>query len=91
MLKQPNHKAGKPPVSQGVVNRVLKLVQTQRPEAATHWSTREIAKRGGHAGFSFQSADQSPAARSTGLLRYRPLNEIQRKRPLIPTYRTVVG
>jgi transposase len=47
LLKQPNHKPGKPPVSQAVVNRVLKLVQTKRPEAATHWSTREIAKEVG--------------------------------------------
>jgi len=45
LLKQPNHKPGKAPVSQDVVNRVLKLVQSKRPEAATHWSTREIAKR----------------------------------------------
>ncbi len=45
LLKQPNHKPGKAPVSQEVINRVLKLVQTERPEAATHWSTREIAKR----------------------------------------------
>ena len=47
LLKQPNHKPGKQPVSQEVVKRVLKLVQTQRPKAATHWSTREIAKRVG--------------------------------------------
>ncbi len=47
LLKQPNHKPGKAPVSQQVINRVLKLVQTQRPEAATHWSTRQIAKQVG--------------------------------------------
>jgi transposase len=47
LLKQPNHKPGKEPISQKVVNRVLKLVQTQQPEAATHWSTREIAKQVG--------------------------------------------
>jgi len=47
LLKQPNHKPGKAPISQKVVNRVLKLVQTKRPEAATHWSTREIAKQVG--------------------------------------------
>ena len=35
------------PASQRVINRVLKLMQTQRPEAATHWSTREIARRVG--------------------------------------------
>ena len=45
LLKQPNHKPGKAPITQKVINRVLKLVQTQRPEAATHWSTREIAKQ----------------------------------------------
>jgi len=47
LLKQPNHKPGRTPISQKVVNKVLKLVQTQRPEAATHWSTREIAKQVG--------------------------------------------
>jgi transposase len=47
LLRQPNHKPGKPPVSQAVINRVLKLVQTGRPEAATHWSTREIARQVG--------------------------------------------
>ena len=47
LLKQPNHKPGKAPVSQEVINRVLKVVQSERPEAATHWSTREIAKRVG--------------------------------------------
>jgi transposase len=45
LLKQPNHKPGKTPVSQKVVNQVLKLVQSERPADATHWSTREIAKR----------------------------------------------
>jgi len=30
-----------------VINKVLKLVQTERPRDATHWSTREIAKRVG--------------------------------------------
>jgi len=47
LLKQPNHKPGKKPVAQDVINRILKLVQSKRPEAATHWSTREIAKRVG--------------------------------------------
>ena len=47
LLKQPNHKPGKAPVNQRVVNRVLKMVQTERPSDATHWSTREIAKRVG--------------------------------------------
>jgi transposase len=47
LLKQPNHKPGKAPLRQTVINRVLKVVQTERPEAATHWSTREIAKRVG--------------------------------------------
>ena len=47
LLKQPNHKPGKAPVSQKVINRVLKLVQTQKPKDATHWSTREIAKQVG--------------------------------------------
>jgi hypothetical protein len=47
LLKQPNHKPGKAPVSQAVINRVLKVVQSQQPEEATHWSTREIAKKVG--------------------------------------------
>lgn len=47
LLKQPNHKPGKEPVSQEIVKHVLKLVQTKKPEAATHWSTREIAKQVG--------------------------------------------
>jgi transposase len=47
LLKQPNHKPGKPPVSQAIIKRVLKLVQNKQPETATHWSTREIAKQVG--------------------------------------------
>jgi transposase len=46
LLKQPNHKPGKAPVSRAVVNRVLKVVQ-KPPENATHWSTRELARRVG--------------------------------------------
>jgi transposase len=45
LLKQPNHKPGKAPVEPRVINRILKLVQTELPQDATHWSTREIAKR----------------------------------------------
>lgn len=55
LLKQPNHKPGKAPITQGMINRVLKLVQTQRPEAATHWSTREIGK---HVGISHTKVHQ---------------------------------
>jgi transposase len=47
LLKQPNHKPGKAPIDQKVINRVLKVVQTQKPHDATHWSTREIAKQVG--------------------------------------------
>ncbi len=47
LLKQPNHKPGKAPLSQNVINRVLKVVQSQQPKDATHWSTREIAKQVG--------------------------------------------
>jgi transposase len=47
LLKQPNHKPGRAPVEQTVVNEILHMVQTESPEAATHWSTREIAKRVG--------------------------------------------
>lgn len=47
LLKQPNHKPGKAPLNQKVINRVLKVVQTQKPKDATHWSTREIAKQVG--------------------------------------------
>jgi transposase len=47
LLKQPNHKPGKAPISQKVINQVLKVVQEQQPEEATHWSTRGIAKKVG--------------------------------------------
>jgi len=47
LLKQPNHKPGKAPVSQKIINQVLKVVQERTPENATHWSTREIAKKVG--------------------------------------------
>jgi hypothetical protein len=47
LLKQPNHAPGKTPLSQKMVDRVLKLVQTEQPKDATHWSTREIAKQVG--------------------------------------------
>jgi transposase len=47
LLKQPNHKPGKTPLTQKVINQVLKVVQTQQPKDATHWSTREIAKQVG--------------------------------------------
>jgi transposase len=47
LLKQPNHKPGKAPISQKVINQVLKVVQEQQPQDATHWSTREIAKKVG--------------------------------------------
>ena len=47
LLKQPNHKPGRAPISQKVINQVLKVVQEQQPKDATHWSTREIAKEVG--------------------------------------------
>jgi transposase len=47
LLKQPNHRPGRAPVEQAKVNEVLQLVQSESPEAATHWSTREVAKRVG--------------------------------------------
>jgi transposase len=47
LLKQANHKPGKAPLNQKVINRVLKLVQTQRPKDTTHWSTRGVAKQVG--------------------------------------------
>lgn len=47
LLKQPNHKPGKAPISQKLINQVLKVVQEQQPQDATHWSTREIAKKVG--------------------------------------------
>jgi transposase len=36
LLKQPNHKPGKAPISQKVINQVLKVVQEQQPQDATH-------------------------------------------------------
>jgi len=47
LLKQPNHQPGKAPLSQKVINQVLKLVQTQQPENGSHWSTRDVAKQVG--------------------------------------------
>jgi len=47
LLKQPNHKPGKAPLSQTVINRVLTVVQGERPEYATHWLTREVTKKVG--------------------------------------------
>ena len=47
LLKQPNHKPGKAPLSQAVINKILTVVQSDHPKDATHWSTREIANRVG--------------------------------------------
>lgn len=47
LLKQPNHVPGKAPLKRSAINKVLKIVQAERPPDATHWSTREIAKRVG--------------------------------------------
>jgi len=47
LLQQPPKKPGKPPVSDAVETEVCRLVKQEKPPAATHWSTRELAKRVG--------------------------------------------
>lgn len=47
LLQQPSKKPGKPPVSDAVETEVCRLVKQEKPPAATHWSTRDLAKRVG--------------------------------------------
>ena len=47
LLQQPSKKPGKPPVSDAVETELCRIVKQEKPSAATHWSTRDLAKRVG--------------------------------------------
>jgi transposase len=47
LLQQPSKKPGKPPVSDAVETKLCQIVKQEKPAAATHWSTRDLAKRVG--------------------------------------------
>lgn len=45
LLRQPSKKPGIAPVSDEVETEVCRIVKQEKPEAASHWSTRDLAKR----------------------------------------------
>jgi transposase len=45
LLRDKTRKSGTPPISEAVKNRICTAACTERPENATHWSTRSLAKR----------------------------------------------
>ena len=45
LLRQPAKKPGIAPVSDEVETEVCRIVKQEKPEAASHWSTRDLAKR----------------------------------------------
>jgi len=45
LLRDRTRKPGKPPVSIEVKNELCRIVCQEKPENATHWSTRQLAKR----------------------------------------------
>lgn len=47
LLQQPSKKPGIAPISSEIESELCRIVKQERPEAATHWSTRELAKRVG--------------------------------------------
>jgi len=47
LLQQPSKKPGIAPVGDKVESELCRIVKQEKPEAATHWSTRELAKRVG--------------------------------------------
>ena len=47
LMTQQNHKPGKAPIELAVEREVVRIVSTEKPEHATHWSTRSLAKRVG--------------------------------------------
>jgi transposase len=47
LLKDKTRKPGKEPISTETKNEICRIVCQEKPENATHWSTREIAKRVG--------------------------------------------
>jgi transposase len=47
LLRDKTRKPGKAPISDEVKNEVCRIACKEKPENATHWSTRELAKRVG--------------------------------------------
>jgi len=47
LLRDKTRKPGKLPVSEEVKNEITRVVCQEKPQNATHWSTRELAKRFG--------------------------------------------
>lgn len=47
LLRDKSRKPGKAPVSEELKNEITRVVCKEKPENATHWSTRELAKRFG--------------------------------------------
>jgi transposase len=47
LLKDKTRKPGKEPIAEELKNELCRIVCREKPENATHWSTRELAKRVG--------------------------------------------
>ena len=47
LLRDKSRKPGKEPLSEDVKNEITRVVCQEKPESATHWSTRELAVRFG--------------------------------------------
>lgn len=47
LLRDKSRKPGKPPVNEELKNEITRVVCQEKPENATHWSTRDLAKRFG--------------------------------------------
>jgi hypothetical protein len=47
LLRDKTRKPGTPPVSEEIKNKVIDIACHEKPEDATHWSTRRLAKRVG--------------------------------------------
>lgn len=47
LVRDATRRPGKAPISRDVEKEVCRIVANERPEGATHWSTREVAKRVG--------------------------------------------
>ena len=45
LLRDKTRKPGTPPISDDIKNQVIDLACHQKPENATHWSTRRLARR----------------------------------------------
>jgi transposase len=47
LLKDKTRKPGKKPISQGIKNKIYRLVCNEKPKGETHWSCQTLAKRTG--------------------------------------------